>query len=53
MPILTLYFSRRWSADRIDFDKLKSQSNSAKSSKKEEVDTTHIYKLVTKDLKKE
>lgn len=38
VPILTLYFSRRWSADRIDFDKLKSQSNAAKSSKIEEVE---------------
>lgn len=35
VPILTLYFSRRWSADKIDIDKLKSESNAAKSSKKE------------------
>jgi hypothetical protein len=38
VPILTLYFSRRWSADRIDIDKLKSQSNAARSSTKKEAE---------------
>lgn len=38
VPILTLYFSRRWTADKIDFEKLKSQSNSARISTKNEVE---------------
>jgi hypothetical protein len=36
VPILTLYFSRRWTADKIDFDKLKTLSD--KSNKKGSVE---------------
>lgn len=38
VPILTLYFSRRWTADRINIDKLKSQSNAARSSTRKEAE---------------